>query len=212
MKPRLLVAGALALATFSLIPASASEPTEIVLLSSPYLQAGIDNTVQAQVREVGGGGIAPATLTFTLGPIVKSASTAPAVPPASPSPTVNVKLKPTTLGPVSMLVEFAGNATSDASSATFPMQVWEYVIADETGVGDLLLSPTRGEMRIATGDYDSGILSPQLTAAGPAIAINFDGPDANGNRLVFAGAFVTTRGSLVSAGLAGTTPIALAHR
>lgn len=204
MKSRLLTAAAVALVSATWTSASAAAPVEIVYTGPTILESGTDHTLSAYLQEPGTRVVEP-TLTFTLGSVSKTA-TAP-----KETDKVTVKLKPSGVGEdLPLRISYAGSSWHAAADTDIPVDVYEHVLPDATGGGRLLLNPSRSQARILAGTYDSGLVSVQLQAAGPALALEFDGTDANGDPLFFRGTAVPSRRSFSIAGMAAE-PFLLAH-
>lgn len=212
MTRRLFSAALAALASLALTNASAATPTEVVYTGPTIMQVGVDHEVRGHVQDnegtrLGGPAGTEPSLRFTLGGQSKVAKA-----PVNQS-LIKTTMKPATIGEDQPLtVAFTASASHDASSLTVPVDVWEYVLADTThGAGMLLVNPSRSELRLITGGYDSGILTNvQMTAAGSAILLDVNASDSDGEALQLKGAFVPDRGTFAVAGLAAE-PFALAR-
>lgn len=206
MKSRFLVAGAIALGSLTVSTAHAAAPTEIVYQGPSVLQVGVATDLTAHLLELPSTRVSAPLLTFTLDGVTKSATG------NADTGIATASMKAVTLGEDRPLtIGFAGTAAHAASNATVPVDVYESVLLDETGGGMLLLNPSRSELRVVSGAYDSGLLTGvQLLAAGPGLVIDVDRADANGQRLVLKGVAAPSRGSFAVAGLA-TEPIVLAR-
>lgn len=211
MTPRLLAAAAVALASLTLSSASAATETSIVYVQPSVMQAGAANEVRAYVEtpdggRVGGPAGSETALRFTIGSTSVLAKAAPG------AATVIGSIAPTQLGEnLPMTIAFAGDSRYAASRRTVAVDVWEYVLRDETGAGMLLVNPSLNEVRVVAGSYDSGSLTNvQMTAAGPAIVLDVDALDGNGDPLQLKGSFAPERGTFAVAGLAAE-PFALAR-
>ena len=211
MNPRFLAAASIALASLTLSSASAATPTQIVYTGATIMQLGTDSLVRGYVEDevsrLAGPAGSEIGLKFTLGSVSKTFKA------AANNSVVSTTLKPNTIGEdQSLVVTFNGNATHAASSLTVPVDVWQYVLVDDTHAGGMLLiNLERNELRLLAGSYDSGTLTGiQMTAAGPAIVLDVDATDTSGDQLLLKGAFSPDRGTFAVAGLAAE-PFALAR-
>lgn len=211
MRTRILAAAAIALGSLTLSSASAATPTEVVFDGPSILQVGVPNQVTAHVQgpdriRLGGpAGQAPG-LTFQLG-----AARAQGV--AEPySSEIVAEITPLEIGSgLALEIDFAGMPGYQPAATVTRVDVWEHVLVDDTDEGMLLLNPTRNELRVIAGSYDSGTLTGvQMTSAGPVLALDADTTDANGQQLMLKGSVLTDRGTFTVVGLADA-PFTLAH-
>lgn len=211
MNPRFLAAASLALASLTLSTASAATPTQVVYTGATIMQVGTDALVRGYVQDdesrLAGPAGSEIALRFTLGSVNKLGKA------AANQSVVSTTLKPATIGEdQNLIVTFAGNATHAASSLSVSVDVWQHVLVDEThSGGTLLINLERNELRLLAGSYDSGTLTGvQMTAVGPAVLLDIDTLDRNGDQLLLKGAFSPDRGTFAVAGLAAE-PFALAR-
>lgn len=211
MNPRTLAAATIALAALTLSQASAATPTTIVYTGPTIFQVKAETELRAYIEDgegtrLGGPEGSEPKLTFTLGSVTKLGKALPnqstITVPRFTAPAVGEDL--------GLQITYAGTDTYAASSLTVPVDVYQYVLVDETGAGMLMLNLEAGEMRVISGGYDSGLLTNvQMTAVGPVVTLDVNATDDAGTNLTLKGVVAPGRSTFAVVGQADE-PIVLA--